>query len=312
MKWLIYLKKRDSETALREENMKLVQQIEEAALQFTDTRRSIARVILEHRKDFHELSLKDIADLAYVSKATVVRFAQHFGYQGWMDFRDDYIAQLYSESSRPERVDVNYPFDKEADLQTISRNIGQTLIQGTEDTLEALDPGMVSRIVSLMERARRIVIFCVSPHTYSAQLFARKMLTIQKPVQVSNAREMGITARTLTNMDMAIIISYAGNNPDHEPMNVTPYLREARIPTAVITSRGDNYLRQNFTNVLTIPDEEHLYTKMATFYSEQSVICLLDILFAGYFARHFEKNDQNKIHTARQLEDLRRNSRLHE
>lgn len=292
--------------------MRLIQQIEEATLKYTDARRSIAAVILEHRTDFHELSLEAVAKLAYVSKPTVVRFAQSFGYTGWRDFREDVVAQLYSTAAKPERVDVNYPFQKSADLKEITQAISQAMIQTIEDTQEELDLGMVSRTISLMERAGRIVIFCVSPHTYSAQLFARKMLCIQKPVQVSNPREMGITARTLTSLDMAIIISYAGNNENVEPMSIVPYLKENRIPTAVLTSTGTNYLRKNFSTVLTIPDDEHLYTKIATFASEQSVACLLNILFAGFFARHFEKNDGNKIQTARQLEVLRKNSWLSE
>ncbi len=53
-------------------------------------------------------------------------------------------------------------------------------------------------------------VLCVSPHIYSAGLFARKMMTIQKPVTVCAAREMGITARTVNSRDLAIIISYVG------------------------------------------------------------------------------------------------------
>lgn len=292
--------------------MKLIQQIEEAALKYSNTRRCIASVILEHRTDFHELSLENIAEFAFVSKPTVVRFAQRFGYAGWRDFRDDVVAELYTAQVHPERVDVNYPFQADSDLNSITDALARTMIQTIEDTRETLDLNMVSRIVSLMERARRIAVFCISPHTYSAYLFARKMMTIQKPVQVCTPREMGITARTLSSLDMAILISYAGNNSDAEPMTIVPYLKDARIPTAVLTSAGNNYLRENFTNVLTIPDDEHLYTKIATFASEQSVSYLLNVLYAGFFARHYEKNDRNKIQTARQLEDIRRNSRLPE
>lgn len=290
--------------------MRLVQRIEEATMRYSDSRYSIGSVLLAHQNEISTMSLKDVADLSYASKASVVRFAQSFGYPGWKEFHMDLTAQILEKKNHPERVDVNYPFNKQANIDLVASSIAQLMLQSIEDTMIEMDLDMISRVVSLMDRAKRIVIFCVSPHTYNAQLFARKMLTLQKPVQVSNPKEMGITARSLTTQDLAIIISYAGNHSNSEPMVVVPYLKEAHIPIVAITGKGENYLRRMLDNVLTIPDEEHLYTKMATFATEESVLYILNTLFAGFFARHYEEHDRNKVHTASQLEKTRTDSLL--
>ena len=284
--------------------MYLIQRVEEAVFQYSDARHAVAQVILDHRNDLYNLSVQDIASLSFTSKATVVRFAQGLGYQGWKDFRKDYISQLQREGSA-DRIDANYPFQEGDDDKTIARSIYQVMVQAASDTFDLLDFNIVSRAVSLMERAGRIVIFCVSPHIHHAELFARKMLTIQKSVQVCPARETGIMARSLTSKDLAIIISYSGNNPDAEPMRISEWLINNKIPTVVLTGEGDNYLRSRFENVLTLPASEHLYTKIATFSTEEAEGLILNTLFACYFGRHYARNDQNKTHTAKFLEKER-------
>lgn len=285
--------------------MNLIQQIEQTAAYHTDARRAIALTILAHRNDLYTLSLQDLADLSFTSKPTVVRFTQSFGYQGWKDFRVAYIACLQKEKDNPERIDVNYPFNENSSLEEVAASIAQVMKQTVEDTRETLDLDLVNRTVNLIERARRIIIFCVSPNIYAASLFARKMITIQLPVHICQPKEMGITVRSMSSRDLAIIISYAGNYSLDEPMKITDYLIENKIPTVVLTGASDNYLRQHFGNVLTIASDENYFTKIATFATEESINYILNVIFAGCFARHFKENDANKIHTSRFLELLR-------
>lgn len=285
--------------------MNIIQQIERTAAYHTDARRAIALTILAHRNDLYTLSLQDLADLSFTSKPTVVRFTQSFGYQGWKDFRKDYIACLQKEKDNPERVDVNYPFDENSSLEDVAASIAQVMKQSVENTKETLDLDMVNRTVNLIERARRIIIYCVSPNVYAANLFARKMMTIQLPVFICQPREMGITVRSMSSRDLAIIISYAGNNPQNEPMKICDYLIENKIPTVILTGASDNYLRQHFGNVLTIASDENYFTKIATFATEESINYILNVIFAACFARHFKENDANKIHTSKFLELLR-------
>lgn len=282
--------------------MYLIQKIEECAAKYADARRSIAMIILDHRKDLYKLSMADIADLSATSKATVVRFAKTLGYTGWKEFRKDFLAEMQYLNSQDGLIDANYPFESGSSTEDTARAICQLMEQSAHETLQKMDFQMIDRAVSLIVRANKIVIFSVSPHIYTAKLFARKMMTIQKNVQVCTAREMGITVRTLTSRDLAILVSYAGNNPQMEPMNLAEYLISNKIPTVVITSEGTNYLRNRFSNVLTIPSRENLFTKIATFASEEAEQLIYNTLFACCFGLHYEENDAQKLHTARFLE----------
>lgn len=225
----------------------------------------------------------------------------------------DYLQELNYQSQFHQEVDFSFPFSEKDPPDQIADSLGILARQALDDTFENLDFEVVNRIINLMQRAQRIVIFCVSPHTYSAELFQRKMMSIQKPVEVAHPREMGLNARAMTPKDLAIIISYSGENPDSEPMRIVSYLKEKQVPIAAITSGGRNYLRSQIDTVLSMTTMEALYNKIATFSTEESVQYLLNILYSCYFARNYERNRINKVESARVLEKKRgRPDSIHE
>lgn len=165
--------------------MFLFQRIEELSVTGNSAISSIAEYILEDRTRILEKSLQEVAQETYTSKASGVRFAKMLGYTGWKDFLKEYLRELNYEQQFDGSIDFNYPFEPGDSIGEIARNLRNLTVQTLDDTLEHLDEEIVTRFVNLMQRANRIVVFCVSPNTYSAQLFQRKMMTIQKPVQVA-------------------------------------------------------------------------------------------------------------------------------
>lgn len=285
--------------------MFLFQKIEELGVGKNSASAAIAAYILEDRSRILKKNLQEIAAETFTSKASVVRFAKALGFHGWKDFLQDYMKELNYQEQFSQDINFNFPFEAESTAEEIAQNLRTLAVQTLDDTMENLDFGDIARAVNLMQRASRIVVFCVSPHTYIASLFQRKMMTIQKPTQVVVPREMGISARTMTSQDLAVIISYAGENPEAEPMKVVNYLREHRIPMIAITSDGSNYLRQQVSTVLTMTTRENLYNKIATFSTEESLLYLLNLLYSCFFARQYEHNRTRKTESARILEQHR-------
>ena len=288
--------------------MFLFQRMEELGVSGNTALAAIAAYILENREEVLKKSLQEVAEETYTSKASVVRFAKALGYSGWKEFIKDYLHELNYQKQFRQEVDFSFPFRADSNEEEIADSLRTLAIQTLDDTMENLDYGSLRRIVNLIQRASRIVIFCVPPHTYSAELFRRKMMSIQKPVSVVRSREMGLNARALTQDDLAILISYSGSNPEVEPMNVVRYLRENRVPMVAITSAGPNYLREQISTVLTMTTMEALYNKIGTFSTEDSLQFLLNLIYSCYFARAYERNQANKIESSRLLETHKRRS----
>lgn len=292
--------------------MFLIQKVEELIVTYDDGRKNIGEFILKHIDTIHTYSIQEIASQTYTSKASIVRFAKTLGYEGWKDLKMDLIHEAQAEKEMAD-VDFNYPFTQGDSMKEIADKIARLHIKTIEDTLEHLDLDMAVRCTNLLVRARRIVIFGISPNTGVAELFRRKMLSIGKVVEISNPREMGIEAMALDTRDVAILVSYSGNNSSVEPISILVHLHKNNVPIIGITSGGDNLLREHTDTILTMCSRERLYTKISTFSTEESLGYLFNVLFSGVFERQYEKNDQYRQHSSRLLEQGRlKNTELKE
>lgn len=127
---------------------------------------------------------------------------------------------------------------------------------------------------------------------------------------MSKSGENGLISNSLTNQDCAVIISYSGNNPDENPTSNVKLLKRSGVPIISITSGGKNYLRDYSDVVLNISSKEKLYSKIANFATQESVLFLLDILFAKIYLLDYEVNKKNKIANAKVLESNKRQTTL--
>ena len=132
------------------------------------------------------------------------------------------------------------------------------------------------------------------------------MATIGKIVEVAPPGEIGIIAYSLTNKDAAIVISYSGNDVSREPMKFIPDMNSKGVKLIGITSDGYNYMRQEIDTVLTISSREGLYKKISNFSTEESILFILNVLYACFFSKEYIKNYTYKLKNSIKLEESRR------
>lgn len=285
--------------------MFLTHRVEEVVATSADARRAIGEFILRERNHLSDYTIADIAQATYSSKASVTRFAKTLGYDGWRDFIRDFMAEVRYESGHATAVDPNYPFKAGDADEHVVNAVADAQFDAVADTIRLLNRGILARAVRQLEHARKVWVFGVSPNSYLGGLFCRKMLSCGVSAQVVDADEHGIVARSLGPDDCALIISYSGNNASVNPMACVPELIKNKVRTIAITGEGDNYLRQQTPCTLTISSRESLYSKIATFGTEASILFLLNALFACYFARNYEDNIERKISSSMALEQSR-------
>ena len=289
--------------------MYLFQRIEEAAFKQNDARRTIGEFILEHRDHLQEISMDEIAKRTFTSKPTLVRFAKYFDYSGWKEFMYAFTHEVaYYDENAYEDVDPNFPFSAEDDSLQVIEHLMNLKMQSMKDTVAHIAVEDLNRAANLIQKAENVVIYGTSPNYYYGELFKRNLLTIQKKAFMSKSGENGITSSSLSSKDCAIILSYSGNNPDENPTSNVKILKRSGVPIISITSGGKNYLRDYSDVVLNISSKEKLYSKIANFATQESVLFLLDVLFAKIFALNYEINKKNKIANSKVLEGKRQSS----
>lgn len=291
--------------------MYLFQQIEELKLRYRDARKEVAEFVLQERSHLEKYSMKEVAALTYTSKPTLVRFAKSLGFSGWKEFMQAFIQEEHYQESHYSDIDPNLPFGGEDTTADIIRKISDLQVESILDTADLMVPEDIDLAVRRLLLAKRVVLFGMSPNTLIGQLFRRKMGTIGRMIEVPSVDESGTYAYSLGREDLALIISYSGNNESREPMKFVRILEENQVPMVGITGGGNNYLREHMDCVLTISSRERLYSKVSNFSTEVSLLSILNVLYSCCFAKNYQHNLDYKIHNSTELE-YRRNASLQE
>ena len=287
--------------------MSLIHKVEQMMVEYGGgSRQSIGAFILDKKASLVKYSLQEIADATYTSKAAVVRFAKALGFSGWKEFLKAFWEEQSYQEQHYTDIDANYPFGPDSTRQDIINQLCSLQIESLLDTADLLDAAPLEACTGLLLRSRRIAVFGLNPNITLAELFKRKMLTIGRQVELPSTGDSGLLAHSLTAEDCALIISYSGNSITHGPLSVLPVLEEHGVPVIALTSVGDNLLRQRADYTLSISSYERLYSKISTFATENSILYILNILFACCFAADYQANMSRKIGTSRSLEGDRR------
>ncbi|EOI00786.1 hypothetical protein UAW_00053 [Enterococcus haemoperoxidus ATCC BAA-382] len=286
--------------------MYLFQRIEEAVFKQNDARRVIGEFILENRDQLKSYSMEEIAKKTFTSKPTLVRFAKYFGYSGWKEFMYAFTHEVaYHDDNAYVDVDPNFPFLAQHDTLEIIESIATLKIQSIKDTVSLIAIEDLNKAAELIHRANSVVIYGTSPNYYYGELIKRNLLSIQKKAIMANSGESGIITQTVNNKDCAIMISYSGSSFDDNPTSNVKLLMKNSVPIISITSGGENYLRDYSDVVLNISSKEKLYSKIANFATQESILFILDALFAKVFSLDYEVNRRNKITNSKLLESKR-------
>lgn len=287
--------------------MNLIQRVEEAAVLYGGgTRKNIGEFILKEKSHRYRYSIQEIADATYTSKAALVRFAKELGFSGWRAFLKAFVEEQKYQESHYTDIDPNFPFTAQSSRQDIINQICSLQVESVLDTADLLDHAPLDEAVDLLKRSRRIGLFGISPNSLLGELFARKMLSIGRVVDIPVQGTFGLLASSLGEDDCAIIISYSGNSGVRETGAILPILQGAGVPIIAITSAGENLLRSAARYTFSISSRERLYSKISTFATENSILYILNVLFSCYFARDYEANLDRKLHTSQLLEQERR------
>ena len=285
--------------------MLIIQKIEDLTFMYNDARYSVAKFLLENKRELDNYSMQEIADITFTSRSTLVRVAKMLGFSGWNEFISEYKDEVYFLDSHNNDADVNVPFLRGDDYFQIAGQINTVKRQSCEETLEFLDKQLIKQTIDLMKRASRICLFGVSVNVFLGQLFQHKMLQIGRNIEIINQSEMKYQAYSLKEYDCAIIISYSGNDENRLPTSLIKILKENKVPIISMTSMGENLLRRESNCVFTIASKEKINSKIASFASEASILFILDMIYSGYFLQDYDKNMDYKFKLSKKIEKLR-------
>lgn len=262
----------------------------------------LANYILNEKENIEYLSTKDLANATFTSPSTVVRLSQKLGFSGWNELKEKYLEELKYLNKNFSNVDPDFPFEAHDTFMNIASKVGHLAINSIDDTLSLLKNDQLKKAVHLLCKSQVINVYGVSNSLLMAYDFKHKMLRINKHVEImSLPGEQFIVASNSTPANCAILISYSGESK--EVIKIAEILKSRNTQIIVLTSIGENSLASFADCIFNISTREKLYSKIATYSSNDSIHLILDILYSCVFKMNYDYNLKYKADISKNIDE---------
>lgn len=216
------------------------------------SQRRIADRLLGGGRDAAFWGVEELAARAEVSVATVVRFAQLLGYAGFLELRQDLVAQAKNQGVE-ERL-LQAPKGAAATLVEVAHrdvaNIERLLAQVSEELL--------STTVAMLSRARHRVILGHGVSAIMAQHLAYVLTQAGLPSISGSPAEFATQVVNLDRRD--VVLAFSVHPYSRETYDAAAYARELGVPVVAFSDRLESPLAKVARVTLPIPGENLLFS----------------------------------------------------
>lgn len=247
----------------------------------------IASAILSDPRRAVDGTITQFAHHCATSEASVVRFCHALGFRGFAPFRLQLAAELAAEAAQTadppgHGADIS-PADSLGDA--ISK-IAASEIVGIRETVDALDPAVLQRLVERISRSGKVALFGVGASTLGAQDLAQKLLRIGRTAIVfRDAHDALVSASLLQSHDIAIAFSHGGRT--RETVAFLRAARECGAHAVAITNAPDSPLAASADTVLRTAVRETMF-RSGAMASRIAQLTVADYLFVGVARQDYD------------------------
>lgn len=176
--------------------------------------KAVLDYLIENKSSLKNLSVKSISEAVYTSPASVVRMCKKLGYNGFKEFKVDFILAN-------SKVDI--PQDKDYKDVILNRNNSdhsgisaiENNIRALEDTLRLYSEDKVSQAAKIIMTSRKTLIFGKGSSNLVGKDFEMKLRRIDKfCIAQEELHEQLVDATFLDKRDVVVFISNSGETPE--------------------------------------------------------------------------------------------------
>lgn len=254
----------------------------------------IVNFLLQHPKQFLDMDSQEIAKHCFVSQTTIYRLCNKLNLSGLSDLKIQLSGSIDSYMVEHQELDFNFPVKIDQNSQEILTFMKEDYTQTITSTYDLFDCRQLERAVSLLIRSAHIDVYASAGNCFFAQNFKFQMkeigVTVNVPIDEYDQR---LHAASSDSTHVAILISFGGRGILVQKL--LSMLKENHTPIILITSM--EYLQQvkDIDCFLTLCSNEDHYHKISSYSTRLSLLYILDILYTGYFQKHYDQNIQKKI-----------------
>ena len=222
---------------------KCIMKLKEGYGRLSKSEKIVADYILKNKLTASDLTISELSKKTNVSCSTINRLALNLGYDGYKEF----IKSLYLNAHNDEKelnkhiYDVDIDDDFNLSIKEVASLVCSLNIEAITNTYKMLDMKTLNKVIKLIDKAQRVVIFALSGSIVVAKDMLFKLERLGIACQVSdNYHSLLANASTLKKNELAVFISYSGNTK--EVIEAAKLAKETEATVVGITMVGNNQL----------------------------------------------------------------------
>ncbi len=244
--------------------------------------KKVGEYALENPDRVIQMTLDEIAAQVGVSNATALRFCYSLGYESWLAFK---FALVQSLPDAP-RLDGN-SLNKKDKNGVVARKVLLNSMQAINDTLEIFEDEKIDQAVSLVRKARRILIISAGTSAPIAQELHNRLLRLGLDCHMQTDPYLqDVQVAVLGPRDLLIVISQTGNSCDSK--KTAAEAQAQGIPVICITGNTFSPIAQYADVVLLAVTQESIPETLS------SRIALYAMVHALYVCLAIRSMDKTK------------------
>ncbi len=274
---------------------------------FSDIESAIADYFIKEKDNIAKQSARMIASNLYIAPSTISRFCRKLGFEGYNDFKENYLKEIIYLRENSSVIDPNHPFNTNDLYMELAGKMKQIYHEYVDEIYSLLDHDTLVQATALLEKASTILIISAGVQIDIARVFKERLLAIGKNVIVEDKiDEAFYRVSFCESQTVCLFISYSGTT--EITLRVAKKAFERNIPSIALTSMFDNPLTHYTNYQLYLPTKEKLTENYGHFGVNLAVLYLLDVLYACIFNIHQEENYNHRKNTMQEYQTRRKSS----
>lgn len=268
--------------------------------QMTGVEKKIADYVLNNPEKVMNTGITELATLCEVAASAVTRFCKTLEYEGYREFRMALAIEVES-SNKGQLLPAISPDDN---VSAVFSKVFQSSVRTLQDTYSMLVPGLLEKVVEVLDEAQQIFFFGVGTSSTVAIDAQYRFMQLGRRANVSSdILYMRVAAMNVRKGDVVVGISHSGETKDTiETMRIA---KENGAVTIVITSFKDSPITKYADYILNVYSDEQNYP-MEAVSARMAHICLLDALMIALTVRHYNESTDHLKKRNTVLKDIRR------
>ena len=201
----------------------------------------VSTFVAQNPNETVTLTISDLAKRIGTGQATIIRFCQNLGFEGYRDFKIAFAQEIERDRATRDRVLPNAMF--QTGDTCIADSFG-SLHDALVTSAELLDPAQLDRVVQNLRRAGRVDTFGIGVSGICAQIVAQRLVWLGLPAVFHGTPTIALgLARAMSEHSLAIAISHSGIT--EETVGFLDNAAAAGAMTIAITTRQDTLLSRS-------------------------------------------------------------------